>query len=163
MGQPGYCFKGGCHNASIHAGDLDMTPDDLLIARLLDVPAKFSIDCPGNVTCDRTAMTCAECAMCGTAPKVVVSTDAPGTGHIFDKIAPFIPGTTLSTMDIGCGKAMPTYNTTGTNTYTQVHKDCLVMFFTALARTPGTWPCTMPTAGGSGGTGGASTAGSGGT
>jgi hypothetical protein len=57
-------------------------------------------------------------------------------------MAPFIPGLTTTTLDIGCGTAMPNYNTTGTNTYTQAHKDCLRTFFLALARIPGDWPCT---------------------
>ena len=31
---------------------------------------------------------------------------------------------------------MPTYNTPGTASYTQAHKDCLKLFFTELAKTP---------------------------
>jgi hypothetical protein len=85
---------------------------------------------------------------------------------------PFVPGMTTSTLGMGCGDAMPTYNTSGTQNYTAAHKQCLIDFFTAIASTPGNWPCTVtPPAGGAGGggaggagagTGGAGTGGSGG-
>jgi hypothetical protein len=71
----------------------------------------------------------------------LLGTAAPGTGSIFDKMAPFVPGTTTSTLPIGCGDAMPNFNTTGIEYYTQAHKDCLIAFFTLLAKTPGSWPC----------------------
>jgi hypothetical protein len=139
-GQSGYCYKGGCHKASIQAGALDLTPDDFLAARLLDVPAKHEIVCTGATACDAAVPTCEKCAKC-VLGEVLISTAEPGAGAMFDRMAPFIPGTTTSTFSLGCGDAMPTYNTTGTSSYTQADKDCLVRFFTALASTPGTWPC----------------------
>ena len=167
----GYCFKGGCHNTTTKAGGLDLTTrlpngqDDLgFIARLLNRPAAYKSTCGAGVPCVPTAMTCDECAQC-VPGKVLVSTDAPGTGFVFDKILPFVPGTTTNTMDLGCGKAMPTFNTTGTPFYTQAHKDCLIKFFTEIAKTPGTWPCGQGAggsgAGGTGGSAGAAAAGGG--
>jgi uncharacterized membrane protein YgcG len=187
-GPAGYCAKSGCHNATNAVGGLDLTTvlpdlteDQFFIARLLNVPAKYEIDCPGNMECVTDAVggsTCPDCAMC-VPGKVLVSTTAPGTGWIFDKINAFIPGTTTATLDIGCGDAMPTYNTPGTANYSQDHKNCLIEFFTEVAKTPGTWPCGQTGGAGSGaggsagagagsggaaaGTGGASTAGAGGT
>jgi hypothetical protein len=150
-----------------HAGMLDLTPDDFLIARLLNVPAKHaSLTCPGVVMCDAATMTCPRCSMCG-APGTVLLGTTPDTGWMFDKINAFVPGTTLGTTDISCGDAMPTYNTTGTNTYTQAHKDCIKAFLNELAQTPappGGWPCTpmpMTPTGGTGGAGGAGAGGAG--
>jgi hypothetical protein len=161
-GQSGYCYKGGCHNATTRAGELDLTADDFLIARLLNVPAANDLTCPGNVVCDPAAMTCAVCAMCTAPKKRLIDTTAPDTGWLFDKIEPFVPGTTTGTMSMGCGDAMPTYNTTGTGNYTQAHKDCLKMFFNRIRQTAGSWPCAIaPPMGGSGG-GGAGGAGAGG-
>ena len=60
---------------------------------------------------------------------------------MFDTLHPFVPGVTTTTENIGCGDSMPTFNTTGTAGYTQAHKDCLITFFTELAKTPGNWPC----------------------
>ncbi|HEX6275194.1 MAG TPA: hypothetical protein VFZ53_19275, partial [Polyangiaceae bacterium] len=148
-GQTGYCYKGGCHNAGTAAGNLDLTTtldtmvdDPFFVARLLNVPAAHRINC-GTDECVTDApggATCEDCAMC--LPRhVLISTAAPGTGWLFDKINAFIPGTTLSTASIGCGDAMPTYNTPGTGSYTQAHKDCLIQFFTEVAKTPGPWPC----------------------
>jgi hypothetical protein len=148
-GQQGYCYRGGCHNAATTAGGLDLTTinedmseDQFFIARLLNVPARHRISCNGQpcVADGPVGSTCDKCAMC-TPDKVLVSTEAPGTGWVFDTLAPFIPGTTTETLNIGCGDAMPTYNTAGTDGYTQAHKDCLIEFFTAIASTPGTWPC----------------------
>ena len=139
-GISGYCFKGGCHNATTVAGALDLTADGFLASRLLDVPAKHQIACPGNVTCDPALGTCAECAACPTGALLIDTAD-PESSWILGSMAPFIPGVTTGTLDIGCGDAMPTFNTTGTNTYSQAHKDCLREFFLALARIPGDWPC----------------------
>jgi hypothetical protein len=151
-GQVGYCYKGGCHNAATAAGRLDLTTvnedlsDDLFfIARLLNVPAKHEISCGATEPCVVDALggsTCSDCATC-VPGQVLVSTVAPGTGRLFDKLNAFIPGETLTTTSIGCGDAMPTYNTPGTANYTQAHKDCLIAFFTEIARTPGTWPCVQ--------------------
>jgi hypothetical protein len=163
-GQTGYCYKGGCHNSTTQAGELDLTADDFLISRLLNVPAAHDLTCPGNVVCDPAASTCPNCAMCGAPGRLLIDKSSPGTGWIFDKIAPFVPGTTTGTMNIGCGDAMPTFNTTGTATFSQDHKNCLIEFFTEIAKTPGTWPCVgPPPAGGSGGggAGGAGSAGAG--
>ena len=138
--QSGYCSKGGCHNASIEAGRLDLTPNEFLAARLLDVPAKHYIDCTGAIACDADVPTCEKCSKC-VLGEVLISTAAPGAGAMFDRMDPFVPGLTTSTFSVGCGDAMPTFNTTGTSSYTQENKDCLIRFFRLLASTPGTWPC----------------------
>jgi hypothetical protein len=139
-GTSGYCFKGGCHNATTAAGALDLTPDDHLAARLLDVPAKHQLTCPGNVPCDPAQATCAACVECPIGA-LLIDTANPELSWILKTMEPFIPGTTTGTLSLGCGDAMPTFNTTGTATYTQTHKDCLREFFLALAATPGDWPC----------------------
>ena len=92
----GYCAKSGCHNATQQAGGLDLTPDEFLAARLLDVPAKHDIDCAGGIACDAAAATCDKCSTC-VLGEVLVSTDAPGTGRMFDTMAPFVPGMTTTT------------------------------------------------------------------
>jgi hypothetical protein len=156
---PGFCAKSGCHNTSIKAGELDLTPDDFLISRLLGVPAQYDVTCDeDNAVCEPMSMTCAKCSMCGEKEDLI-KPNAMNDGWVFKKLAPFVPPTQTTTLNIGCGDAMPTYNTTGTANYTQAHKDCLIKFFNAIAMTPGTWPCV--TAGG-GGSGGAPMAGSGG-
>jgi hypothetical protein len=166
---PGYCAKGGCHNESIASGNLNLqtftdtagTPDLLFASRLLNVPASREILC-GTAMCDPAAMTCDKCTSCAATPPVLVSTQTPGQGWIFEKINAFIPGTTTATTSIGCGDAMPTYNTSNTNFYSQANKDCLIQFFTALAMTPGTWPCGQATGGTGGGGAGGGGAGAGG-
>ena len=71
----------------------------------------------------------------------MIDTSDPESSWILQSMDPFIPGVTTTTLDIGCGDAMPTYNTTGTSNYNQEHKDCLRMFFLTLAQIPGDWPC----------------------
>ncbi|HEX6275156.1 MAG TPA: hypothetical protein VFZ53_19085, partial [Polyangiaceae bacterium] len=160
------------HNAATAAGDLDLTTildtmaeDPFFISRLLNVPAAHKITC-GTEECVTAVggSTCEDCAMCSVPSKVLIDTSMPGQGWVFDKINAFIPGTTTTTTSIGCGDAMPTYNTPGTGSYTQAHKDCLIQFFTEIAKTPGTWPCgqTGGAGSGSGGSGGGAMAGSGG-
>jgi hypothetical protein len=139
-GVPGFCAKSGCHNTAIAAGQLDLTPDDLLVARLLNVRAAYDITCFDGVACIPGEATCEECATC-IPGQVLLSAANPGQGRMFDTLEPFIPGFQTTTLKTGCGDAMPTYNTTGTANYTQAHKDCLIKFFTAIANTPGTWPC----------------------
>jgi hypothetical protein len=158
-----FCAKSGCHNKTQGAGNLELTLDDLLIARVLNKPVNHKIVC-GTDPCDPAAATCDKCDRCaGTSPVLLstTSTAAAPQGFLFEKMAQFVPGTTTITMNIGCGDAMPTYNTTGTANYTQENKDCLYTFFNEIAKTPGTWPCAIP--GGGGGAGGAATAGTGGT
>ena len=141
MSVAGYCAKGGCHNPSTHAGALDLTPDTFLASRLLNVPAKHaSLSCPGLVECDPAAATCERCSAC-PPDALLIDTSDPESSWMLQSIEPFIPGVTTQTISIGCGDAMPTFNTTGTQSYHQGHKDCLRMFFLALAETPGDWPC----------------------
>ena len=52
----GYCYKGGCHNATTKAGDLDLTPDDFLISRLMNREPAHKISCSAGVACDPDAM-----------------------------------------------------------------------------------------------------------
>jgi hypothetical protein len=139
-GTQGYCFKGGCHNSTTRAGQLDFTADDLLASRLLDVPAKHDLVCPGNIVCDPAQATCPTCAEC-PSDALLIDTSDPSLSWILRTMEPFVPGTTTGTLNLECGDAMPTFNTTGTANYTQAHKDCLMAFFLALAATPGDWPC----------------------
>jgi len=60
------------------------------------------------------------------------------------KMEAFVPGATTVTINMGCGDAMPTFNTTGTASYSQEQKDCLVRFFTDIALY-GT-PCALSSA-----------------
>lgn len=146
LGAPGimgFCFKGGCHNATTKAGELDLTPDSFLASRLLNVPAAHDLTCPGQVECDPERPACEVCSQC-PREQLLINTSDLSSSWIFRKLEPFVPGVTTETSSIGCGDAMPTYNTTGTANYRQAHKDCLIEFFTALARTPGNWPCYGP-------------------
>ncbi len=142
-GRVGYCAKGGCHNTTLRAGKLDLTPDDYLVARLLDVPASHELSCAPDVRCDPAAATCTNCEQCPSDARLI-DTQNPASSWMIQKMDPFIPGTTAETLNMGCGDIMPTFNTTGTNNYSQGDKDCLIAFFTRLAQTPGDWPCFGP-------------------
>ena len=82
----GYCYKGGCHNATTKAGDLDLTPDDFLISRLLNKEPAHKITCSAGVACEYEGLpmaTCDKCSMCMPAagtPNVLLSHEMPGTG-----------------------------------------------------------------------------------
>jgi hypothetical protein len=132
-----YCAKGGCHNASTRAAALDLTPDDLLVARILGVPATFSMIGGPAAPCVPEA-----CPPFGT---LLVDPISPGDGWILSKIRPFAPGQTTATLDMGCGNAMPTFNTTGISSYDEASKACLADFFFGIGL-DGT-SCALPGAG----------------
>ena len=129
-----YCAKGGCHNATTAAARLDLTLDDYLIARILDVPATLE-HVPGVPTCLPEG--------CPTGA-LLLDRSSPEDSWMMRKMEPFIPGTTDRTSDMGCGNAMPTFDTTGTWRYSDASKMCLIEFFRTLAREGA--PC--PTAAG---------------
>jgi hypothetical protein len=56
-----------------------------------------------------------DCTMCPAGDKHI-DTQTPTSSWLIKKMEPFVPGTTTTTMKTTCGDAMPTYNTTGTNT-----------------------------------------------
>jgi hypothetical protein len=158
-----HCARGGCHNSFANAG-LNITLDDLLIARILDVPAKHgSITCSGSTeTCNPTAPNCPNCMMCPPAGTMLVNSATPASSWMIQKMDAFNVADINEVVQMGCGTAMP--YTPGNTGFTAERRDCLTKFFTWIA-TNGRKCTVMPPAGGSGGggAGGASTAGTGGT
>ncbi|HEX6272833.1 MAG TPA: hypothetical protein VFZ53_07335, partial [Polyangiaceae bacterium] len=120
-----HCAKGGCHSRATRAGQLDLTPDDLLVGRILDVPASFAFAGPGGASCLG--------AGCPTNGAMLINSFSASRSWILRKMEPFLPGTTMVTLDIGCGDAMPTFNVTGTESFTATDKACLTEFFTNVA------------------------------
>jgi hypothetical protein len=117
------CARGGCHNAAFHSAGLDLTGDDMLIARILDVPARFRDIGVGNF----------ECLPAGCPPlgsTMLVDARSPEQSWMLRKMEPFVPGSTMVT-EIGCGTDMPW--DTGIMGYTEQAKACLIDFFLAIA------------------------------
>ena len=125
-----YCAKGGCHNPATRAADLDLTFDDFLVARILNVRATFGY----NPAC--VAVGCSsDCTPSGCPTEaLLVDQASPSSSWMFRKMDPFVPGVTTQTTDMGCGDVMPTYNTTGTNGYGPLSKACLTELFMNIAR-----------------------------
>jgi hypothetical protein len=115
-----YCAKGGCHNPATRAADLDLTPDDFLVARILNVRATFDLypDC--------TPLGCPTEAL-------LVDQASPSSCWMLRQMDPFVPGVTTGNDDMGCGIVMPNYNTTGTSGYGPLSKACLIELFTNIA------------------------------
>lgn len=152
-----YCARGGCHNSGSHVAGLDLTADERLIARVLEVPAKHAgTTCPGNVACVASMDTCEKCDTC-PENALLVDRDAPDDSWILKKMEPFIPGTTMSNVDMRCGDSMPSWLTTPSaiRSYDASHKQCLTDFFREIATNtpdPERWPCTaLPDGGTDGG------------
>jgi hypothetical protein len=117
------CARGGCHNVSSHVAGLDLTADDMLIARILNVPARFRDIGVGNF----------ECLPAGCPPfgsTVLVDPTNPSASWMLQKMEPFVPGAT-SPVDIGCGTDMP--YPPATTGYTDQDKACLFDLFVAIA------------------------------
>ena len=133
-----YCAKGGCHNAVSHAANLDLTPDDFLVARTLNRRPLLTI----------TRIDVGECRP-EDCPSVegtfLIDGDDPEQSWMLAKMAPFVPGITTNTLDMGCGDAMPTFNTTGIASYSDQTLGCLKDFFLAIAANG--MPCTPPGSG----------------
>jgi hypothetical protein len=154
-----HCARGGCHNTSFHAAELDLTLNPLLIARILEEPSKHVITCPGGmVRCNLSAPQCARCASCPSGPTdVLLSKSNPAGSFIMVKMDQFDVETNTAP-DIGCGIAMPAPS--GGPAFTAERRTCLTNFFTWIAQN-GT-PCELPAGGsGGGGAGGAGTSGTG--
>jgi hypothetical protein len=151
-----HCARGGCHNATTRSAQLDLTLDTLLIARILEEPAKHaSIKC-GTANCDPAVVpaACEDCAMCPSGPTdVLLSKASPATSWIMTKMDRFNFDAPTSPPKIGCGTAMP--YPPGNTGFTPERKECLAKFFTWIA-TNGR-ECDLPMGGsGGGGAGGAS-------
>lgn len=152
-----HCARGGCHNVTTRSGNLDMTLDDLLIARIVDVPATHKISCGvGMGDCNLSAPQCEKCNMCPTTRPMLVSKANPASSWMITKMAMFNFDTPSAAPEIGCGTAMP-YPPGGTN-FTAERRTCLTDFFNWIAANGR--PCAVAT-GGSGGGGAGGGAGSG--
>ena len=105
-----YCATSGCHGGNKAAG-LDLRVDPLLIARILDVPAKHgSITCSGSVPCVAAERTCDECDACPESA-LLVNRQSPAESWIPKKMEQFVPGVTTANLNIGCGETMPSFLT----------------------------------------------------
>jgi hypothetical protein len=124
-----YCAKSGCHNTSQEAGDLNLAMDDFLVARILNVHARLE-------TAEPTSAGGFERCVLPACPSdaLLLDQQSPADSWMFRKMADFIPGETTTTFDMGCGDAMPTYNTTGTSNYSSESKACLMEFFNNILR-----------------------------
>lgn len=159
-----HCTKGGCHNnpspPGTPASQLNLIADDLLIARILEVPSKHIITCSLMGTCNLEMPQCDGCREC-MDDKLLTKADIPNS-WLIRKMAEFDVTMPNTTQNIGCGMAMPIapWNTG----FDEEKRTCLTNFFTWIANNGRA--CDI-SAGGSGGGGsggaGASGAGSGGT
>jgi len=140
-----YCATGGCHGSTF-SGGLDLRLNTLLIARILEVPAKHRMTCSAGVPCVASEATCDECAMC-PENALLVNRKSPADSWILKKLEPFVPGTTTSNVPTGCGDAMPSFLTSApVRDYSERDKLCLVEFFTSVATStpePERFPCTL--------------------
>ena len=153
-----FCARGGCHNASIAAADLNLTNDPLLVARLVNVPATHgAITCGAGVTCDPVLPTCADCMTCPTSDLLIDKANV-GQSWIIKKMEPYMPGMSASP-DVGCGVAMPPPQLGAPMGFSQDQKNCLIELFQAIAATGR--PCVITGSAGAGGGGGAGAAGGG--
>jgi hypothetical protein len=150
-----HCASSGCHNRAA-AADLDLTPDPLLIARILEVPSQHRIDCPGVGQCDLATPQCDRCTVCPPDDLLLNKTNV-AESWIIRKMERFNVDTPNTAQNFECGSAMPL--APGNSGFTAETRTCLTDFFTWIANNGR--KCDIP-AGGSGGSGGASGAGSGG-
>jgi hypothetical protein len=151
-----YCAKGTCHSASQHLGGLDLTVNSLLIARVLDVPAKHTgSTCSGGVRCEASMATCDRCDRC-PPNALLVDQENPAESWILKKMEQFIPGTMTANVNIGCGDTMPSFLGPGNIVaFSDDDKRCLNEFFLHIATqtpNPDRWPCTIAPAMPDGGT-----------
>jgi hypothetical protein len=153
-----HCARGGCHNQTTRSGNLDMTLDDLLIARIVDVPATHKISCGvGMGDCNLSAPQCEnKCNLCPTTRPMLVDKANPPSSWMIYKMEQFNLDTPSAAPEIGCGTAMP-YPPGGMG-FTAERRTCLTNFFTWVAANGR--PCEVPM-GGSGGGGAGGGAGSG--
>jgi len=151
------CAAGGCHNRGTRSAGLDLTPDLLLIARILEEPAQHRIQCPGPVLCDLEMPQCADCSVCPDGAILLTKADFENS-WIIEKMMAFNVDMPSTVQDMMCGDAMPLPpQNTG---FTEEMRTCLTDFFRYIADTGR--KCTIAS-GGSGGAGaGGAGAGSGG-
>jgi len=142
--------------------------DGLLIARLVDVPAKHgSITCSGTTDiCSHTAPTCDNCRMCSMTGDLLINKTTFADSWMVKKIDAFNVDNVMEVVQMGCGTAMPYMP--GNTGFTAERRNCLKSFFQWIATNGRKCEVAAP-AGGSGGGGGAGgsagtpTAGAGGT
>jgi hypothetical protein len=162
-----HCARGGCHNAQFKSAGLDMNLDDgLLIARLVDVPARHgSITCSGTTeTCIPGAATCDNCSAC-VANDLLINKTTFADSWMVKKIDAFNVDNVQEVVQMQCGTAMPYMP--GNTGFTAERRDCLKKFFEWIAVNGRKCDVSTPAGGsgggGAGGSGGAPTAGTGGT
>jgi hypothetical protein len=119
-----FCAQGGCHNATSAGGRLDLTPDDLFVARTLNVPARMAVASSG------VACIPATCPPLGST--LLIDSNAPETSFMLHKMEGFDPASS-GELDIGCGTAMPMQATPATSSYMASHSACLESLFLAVA------------------------------
>jgi len=117
------CARGGCHDANTQIARLDLTPNEFLVARVLNVPASF-----GGIEVNGVPCVPVGCPEPGT--KLLVDAENPLASWVIEKMEPFPPGSSENT-DIGCGFDMPM--PPGTAHYTEEAKQCLRTLFLAIA------------------------------
>jgi hypothetical protein len=129
-----HCARGGCHNSATRSAQLDLTPDSLLIARVLDVPAPFS----GISKLAFGPCLPAKCPPRGSV--MLIDSTSPESSWMLRKMEAFDFDTPNGVPDMGCGTAMP-YPPGGMG-YTLERAACLTSFFLAIAQIG--VPCTLP-------------------
>lgn len=167
-GATGHCAVNGCHDSRFAVGELNLTPDDNLIARILEVPSKHeSISC-GGVPCVPSAMTCEDCDTCPSGPSDVLLSKTNVSGSwIMQKMAAFDVSTPTTTVNMRCGDAMPV--PPRNSNFNEPKRQCLVDFFTWIAERGKKCDLGTPMGGAGGGglggagSGGVATSGAGGT
>jgi len=125
-----HCSKAGCHGALQRAGLLDLTANDYLAARLVNVRVKLRMQLQTRSGSGPLSCVAAACP----TDALLIDQQSPEDSWILRKMEDFIPGVTTSTLDIGCGDAMPTFNTAGTGLYSDASKACLTELFMNVAR-----------------------------
>jgi len=164
-----HCARGGCHNPPgpnyTPAAQLNLTPDPLLIARILEVPSKHIVTCSGGLgRCNLTDPQCDDCRVCPTGDRDLLLTKTNVTDSwVIQKMAAFDVDMPSTVPDMRCGKAMPIAPGNllpGGIPFDEERRTCLRNFFTWIANNGR--PCDVSAAGSGAGGAGAGGAGSGG-
>lgn len=129
-----YCAQGGCHNTAVAAGSLDLTPDDLFVARTLNVRARMGVLRSGGV-----CFPAATCPPLGST--LLIDSNDPQASFMLQKMEGFTPDSRID-VDAGCGPSMPMWASAATSGYTTAASACLESLFLSIASF-GT-PCTLP-------------------
>jgi hypothetical protein len=148
-----YCGRSACHGTALASAGLNLGLDPTFIARMLDQPATHEGNTCGGVPCVPAPDACDRCNECPTGALLLDSAN-PSASWILRKMEPLVPGAP-SNVNIGCGDAMPSFNTgSDVRDYSDADKTCLTQFFTHIATNtpnPERWPCTVSVDGGTDG------------